>query len=311
MKYFIEQNQKFQKAYDTLLTDNPKILSALNTDLSLKIIKELSKRPSCAMDIARNLGEHEQKVYYHIRKLSNLGIIKLDHVEERVGGVAKIYSPVSSVVSFKLFEGSPIKDIRTRAREINFLKPFIENGRFNSIVVVGSPDPHGKFKMPSSDGYCAIDLGIFLGKYARTSKLPYYKLDTQIQSQDLKKNIILIGGPKTNILTYKTNKQLPIYFDYSKETLDWNIVSSLSKAIYRDTKIGIIEKIKSPFDKDKEILLFAGKGFKGSLAAVIAFIKYPEKIIDGNSSNKDVIAKVVKGIDIDSDGIVDDVEFLE
>jgi len=311
MEFLIEQKEKSQKAHSTLLTNDPKVLSILSNDLTLKILKELGKQPCCTMDIARNLKQHEQKIYYHIRKLAELGLIKLDKIEQRVGGTAKIYSPISSTISFKLFDQKPIRDIKTRAREIDFLKPFIENGKLNSIMVIGSPDPHGTYKAPASDGYCAIDLGIFFGQYIGSSKLPYYKLDTQVRTNDLKNNIILIGGPKTNIISYRINKKLPIYFDYSKERLDWEIVSSLSKSVYSDERIGIVEKIKSPFSEDKEILFFAGKGFRGSLAAVIAFIKYPEKIMDGNSNNKEIIAKVVKGIDIDSDGIIDDVEFLE
>jgi len=311
MKFLVEDTKKGQKAYKTLLVDNQRLLSILGNELALKIIKELGKSPSCAMDIARRMKVHEQKVYYHMRNLENLGLIKIDRVEERVGATAKIYSPVSSVVSFKLFDGEHINDIKTRAGELKFLKPFIDNGKFNSIIVVGSPDPHGKYKAPASDGYCAIDLGMFLGQFIRDSKIPYYKLDTQVRQEDLKKNIILIGGPKTNIIADKINKQLPIYFDYSDKLLEWNIVSSLTKTVYRDARVGFMTRIPNPFSEGKEILMFSGKGFRGTRAAVLAFIKHLKKIMKGNSVKPGTIANVVKGIDIDSDGIIDEVEFLE
>jgi DNA-binding transcriptional ArsR family regulator len=311
MKFLVEDTKTGQKAYETLLVDKPSLFSVLSTELALKIIKELGKEPSCAMDVARRLKVHEQKVYYHMRRLEELGLIKIVNMEERVGAIAKIYAPISSVVSFKLFEGEHTNDVKTRAAELNFLRPFIEDGKLNSIIVVGSPDPHGKYKAPASDGYCAIDLGMFLGQFINNSKIPYYKLDTQVQNEDLKKNLILVGGPKTNIIADKINKQLPIYFDYSKEFLEWNIVSTLSKTVYREAQTGFIVKIPSPFVTGKEILVFSGKGFKGTRAAVLAFIKHFKKVMEGNSVKRDVIAKVVQGIDMDSDGIIDEVEFLE
>ena len=311
MKFLVEENKKGQVAYETLLLDNSKLLSILSNELALKIVRELGKRPSCAMDVARQLKVHEQKVYYHIRNLEKLGIIKVERIEERVGAMAKIYTPVSSVISFKLFDGEKINDIKTRAAELKFLKPFIENGKFNSIIVVGSPDPHGKYKAPASDGYSAIDLGMFLGQFINDSTTIYYKLDTQLKQEDLNKNIILIGGPKTNIIADKINKKLPIYFDYSDEYLEWNIVSSLSKTVYREAQIGFITRIQNPFSEGKEIFVFSGKGFRGTRAAVLSFIKHTKKIMKGNSVKNDIIANVVQGIDIDSDGIIDEVEFLE
>jgi len=311
MKFLIEYTKKGQKAFETHLADNPRLFSILGNELALKIIKELGKQPSCPIDVARKLGVHEQKVYYHIRNLERLGLIKIISKEERVGAIAKIYAPTSSVVSFKLFDGDYITDVSTRAAELKFLKPFIQAGKLNSMIVVGSPDPHGKYKAPASDGYCAIDLGMFLGQFITNSKIPYYKLDTQVRKEDLNNNMIIIGGPKTNIIADKINKQLPIYFDYSDEYLEWNIVSSLSKTVYRESQIGFLARIRNPFSSEKEILIFSGKGFKGTRAAVLAFIKHLKKIMKGNSVKPDIIAKVVQGIDVDSDGIIDEVEFLE
>src|SRR4030066_1522379 len=98
MKFYVDDSENGQQAYETLLMKTPKALSVMSSDLSHKILKELAKYPMCAMDIARRLKEHEQKIYYHIRKLEAVGIIRVDRVEERVGATAKIYSLVSPTV---------------------------------------------------------------------------------------------------------------------------------------------------------------------------------------------------------------------
>ncbi len=311
MEYLVEETKDGQKAYHTILVDNPKVFSVLSNDLTQRIIKELSKQPMCAMDVARKLKEHEQKIYYHMRKLEKIGVIRLESTEERVGALAKIYAPVSPVVSFKLFEGDTVTDLKTKVASLKFLRPFITDSKFNALVVVGSPDPHGKYKSPASDGYVGINLGTFFAQFSLHVEEPIYKLDTQVTEADLKRNLILIGGPKSNIITERINKGLPVYFEYSEEALDWAIVSKISKNVYRDKYNGIIVRIPNPFARGKEILIFAGKGFSGSRAAVIAFTKYLKEVAKGNSIKPQIIARVVRGIDMDSDGIVDEVEFVE
>ncbi len=308
MDFLVEEKGDEQKAYETILLENPKVLRSLSNELVLKIIKILSKEPSCAMDLARKLKEHEQKIYYHLRKLEKFGIVEILKREERVGALAKIYRVKSPSVSFKLFEDERIVDKKVKIKELKFLKPFIKNGKLEAIIVVGSPDPHGKYGAQASDACCAIDLALFLGSLVKSAELPNYKLDTEIKEKDLKKNLILVGGPKSNIIVEKINKSLPIFFEFKRE---WNIFSSLSKSVYVDDNVGVIERIKNPFDEKSEIFLFAGKRFKGTRAAILGFIKNLKEVEKGNKFDSKKIARVVLGIDKDSDGIVDDVKFLE
>ncbi|MBI4010295.1 MAG: S-layer protein [Candidatus Aenigmarchaeota archaeon] len=305
MPYLIDDAGDKQKAFKTLLIE-PKIFSVFNSELALKITNELAKKPSCAMDIARKLKQHEQKIYYHIRRLEKAGIINLIGTEERVGALAKLYSVSSPFVSVKLFDGEHLVDVKTKVKELDFFNSFIENGKLNATIVVGSPDTHGKYGAQASDGSAAIDFALFLGTFLNDVK-PNYKLDTQIRENELNGNLIVIGGPKANILIDKINDKLPIYFDTKH---DFSIVSSLSKSVYPEDDVGIIVKMKNPFNKSKELLVLSGKRFKGTRAAIIGLIKYIRKIEGGNKFSNG-IARVVKAIDRDSDGIVDDVEFLE
>lgn len=305
MTFLVEETKDGQKAYRTQVIE-PTNLNVLNSELSLKILNELAKKPSCAMDIARKLKQHEQKIYYHLRRLEKAGIVKLIRTEERVGALAKIYSVLHPYLTVKLYDGEHLLDVKTKAKEIEFFKSFIKNGKFNATIVVGSPDPHGKYGVQASDGSVAIDLALFLGTFL-THATPNYKLDTDIRDNDLKDNLILIGGPKANILIDKINDRLPIYFDTKH---DFDIVSTFSKSIYTDDNIGIVVKMKNPFAKDKEVLVISGKRFKGTRSAIIAVVKYLKKLEDGNRFDGG-IARVVVGIDRDADGRIDDVEFLE
>ena len=72
-----------------------------------------------------------------------------------------------------------------------------------------------------------------------------------------------------------------------------------------------IVKAKNPFNPEKSILLLAGRRYSGTRAAIIAFLKNFKEIAKGNIHDKNVYAKVVEGTDLDSDGIVDNVEFRE
>jgi len=301
----VEETREGQIAYKTLVL-NPKKFNVFNSELALKVLEQLSIQPLCAMDIARKLKEHEQKIYYHLRRLEAAGIINLVGTEERAGGFAKLYSISYPFISVKLFDGEHLVDVKTKVRELDFFNQFIKNGKLNATIVVGSPDPHGKYSAQASDGSAAIDFALFLGSFLNDAK-PNYKLDTQTRENELKGNLILIGGPKANILIDKINDKLPIYFDTKHE---FSIVSSLSKSVYPEDDVGIIVKMKNPFNKDKELLVLSGKRFKGTRAAIIGLIKYIRKIEDGNKFS-DGISRVVRAMDRDSDGIVDDVEFLE
>ncbi|MEM5878033.1 MAG: hypothetical protein QXF12_04095 [Candidatus Aenigmatarchaeota archaeon] len=311
MEFLIEETNKGQKIHETILLKDKKALSCISTDLAYKILKEIANSPSCAMDIARKLKQHEQKVYYHMRKFEKHGLIKLENVEERVGATAKIYSLVSPSISFKISDDDYTFSVKTKPLETKFLSPFIQDAKLNSLIVVGSPDPHGKYKASASDGYSVILLGTYFGQFINKINLPIYKLDTQVNESDLRKNLILVGGPKINIITQKINENLPIYFNYSEEIKDWTIISTLSKKTYREREIGIVCRIKNPFNEEKEILFLSGMGFRGTLSATIAIIKHSVEIQSGNINDRKTIAKVVKGIDEDSDGIIDEVEFLE
>ena len=287
----------------------PSAAKALTSKLAQKILSLLAKKPSYAMDVAKSLKINEQKVYYHIRKLENAGIIEVIRTDTVQGAQANIYAlkQPAFVVKFKDFKlAQKVMDLEEQPKK--FLEPFIEEGSLNASIIVGSPDPHGPEKARSRDGYYGIDFALFLGTFLNFIPALNVKLDTETHDKDLQNNLILIGGPVVNTITEKINQKLPIRFDKKN---NWNIMSTISGKTYHTDEMGIIVKAKNPFNPKKSILLIAGKRHAGTRAVMIAFLKNFKEIIKGNKLDAKIPAKVVEGIDLDSDGIVDDAEILE
>lgn len=306
----IENNKEGRKAYNSLLME-PKDLGMFANELAMKIVRELSKRPGCAMDLARKLELDEQNIYYHLRKLERAGAVKLMGTEMRYGMTAKIYRAMAPVVSAKLYDYGHEFEGNFQVRDpevVRLLSPFIKNGKLNARIIIGSPYPHGKYEATARDGAHITDLALFLGSFLDGSNHNSYRIDTEARDEDLKGNLILIGGPKINTIVEKINRDLPIYFD---EKSDFSIVSRLTGEKYDYENNAVILRVKNPFNRKREILILAGRRSSGLKSAILAFIKHTEEIMIGNVNDRDVIAKVVEGIDKDGDGIIDSVKILE
>ena len=306
-KYFLLRSGKESEIAPASLIEDPSQLKVLTSGLGWMIFKKLSK-PSCPMDIAKDLGIHEQKVYYYINKLKESGLIQELKTEQRHGALARFYQ--SSRECFAISPGNVgFQKVGVKPPETaRLLNPFIEGGRLNATIVVGSPDPHGPYKARASDACCAIDLALFLGTFTSAENLPNYKLDTEVREDTLKGNIILIGGPTANMITMKHNREFPIYIDMEHEK---NIISTLSKKTYSADDNGIVSIIDSPENNGMKMLMLAGKRFAGTRAAVLAVVTKFEEFLEGNRHDPRVKARVVKGYDMDGDGIIDTAEFLE
>lgn len=305
MEYLVKDTGKNKVVYRSLLIDTPNSLGILANKTALDLIKELSLKPLCAMDLARRLGIHEQKVYYNLRMLEKSGIIKLLRTEERTGGTAKIYTLVEPVISVKLAENAFITtNTNISVKNLDLLKPFIVDGKLNAKVILGDTYSHGQYDATAVEGPYAFDFAVLLGSNLTNLDFPFYKFDTEINKEDLEDNLILIGKFKTNMVIQKINQYLPVYFD-TKTGL--SITSKTTKKIYDDPRHGMILKLDNPFNKNKKILLLGGIGRRGVQSAILAFTKYTDKL----SENDGTIIRIVKGYDKNGDKIIDSVKFLE
>ncbi len=285
-----------------------KEIAALRSPLARRILRELSREQTYPKRLAQALKEHEQKVYYHIRKLEKAGLITVVRTELVQGSSANVFGLTSPALVYTLTPLEITQKIPGEsAPSVEFLSPFIERGQLNALIIVGSPDPHGPEMARSRDGFYGMDLALFFGTYLNYLPSLNVKLDTEVTKEDLQRNLILIGGPAVNVITERVNGKLPIRFE---RAANWSIRSDCSGKSYFSDETGIVVKAKSPFNAKRHILLVAGKRYSGTRAVIIAFLRHFDKLAAPNRKGA-VTAHVVEGVDKDADGVVDDAEILE
>ncbi len=310
MPHLIDNSSGKPVGYESVLIP-PDKLTALHSRLSLSIIKELASEPGCAMDLARKLEQHEQKIYYHLKKLEDAGIVKQMRTEKRCAMTAKIYSVVSPVVAARIFEGGgePVKKkaVHVSPKVKKFLEPFIKDGEMNALVVLGDPYPHGEFDYPARGSVHAFDFAMLMGTMLHTTSFPHYKLDTDVTEEDMKKNLILFNSPKANMILHRVNEHLPIRFEGKDE---WMITSTYTGKSYDDPRAGLIVKWDSPLEPGKKILVIGGIRTRGVKAAVLALTKYFDKVYESVRDDGN-LACVVQGLDKSGHKVIDSIRILE
>ena len=64
--------------------------------LAIRILRHLVVTPDHPRNIAKKFGEHEQKIYYHVRQLDKMGFIEIESKKYLGGTVANVYKSSSS-----------------------------------------------------------------------------------------------------------------------------------------------------------------------------------------------------------------------
>jgi DNA-binding transcriptional ArsR family regulator len=308
-KHYIVKEQEGKLMYDSLLVlKSPEALAIVNHDIRLRILKLLSKEAMYPAQIAKSLGMHEQKVYYHIKQMQNADILEITEREEIRGTVAKKLRPKELSFGFTMSNRWRALGQLTRDREnrtMALLKPFMKDDVLDAKIVVGSPDPHGPHKARARDGHYAIDLALYIGSLCSLSKAFVTHLDVDLDLTKEHSNLIVIGGPVTNLIMARVNDHLPARFS-DKEP--WGITTP--KTTYTDESIGLIASIKHPYSPDHRILAIAGIRYSGTRAAIMGLSRHSHMVLNRLTSDSDFYA-VVQGFDLDGDGRIDSVELLE
>jgi hypothetical protein len=191
----------------------------------------------------------------------------------------------------------------------DFLRPFVMDGSINTRIVIGAPDPHGPHQVRARDAHLATDVGLFLGQYGSFTGRKTV-LDVDVKSAEIfDGNMVLLGGPLTNMVTSKFNGHMPITF--RKENFPFReIASTQTGDTYTDDAVGFINKFPNPEDPESSILAVAGVRMKGTTAAVLALTEFTDQVLD-NYDGEEKWGTVVQGKDMDGDGDIDAVDVLE
>jgi DNA-binding transcriptional ArsR family regulator len=287
--------------------------------LSWKILTMLSDEEMYPLEIARKLGAHEQKVYYHIRKLVKAGAIKVEREEKKKGATAKYYKTVSPAFGIEFPKGyKTIQNLSLQSMDEQiqrFFKEFINgNGTLEGKIVVGSPTPHGPFKTSARDGHYAAHLTLFLGQFIKMPADFAIKLDVDVKAEKEEKNqLILVGGPGTNLLTQEINDYLPVRFNMQSSNQGFllgGLSSKKTSRVYTADATGLIAKIVNPWYTTKRIIVVAGNKAVGTKACVLALTNFWKKTLQEYRC-EDTFATVIQGFDLDGDGKVDSIEVME
>jgi hypothetical protein len=181
-------------------------------------------------------------------------------------------------------------------------------------LLIGSPQPHGPFKTSARDGHYAAHLALFLGQFAKMPTEFSVKLDVDVKvEKEEKNNLILVGGPGTNLLTQEVNDYLPIKFImHSSEQgfLLGGLSSNKTMQVYTADESGVVAKIMNPWDNTKRIVILAGNKAVGTKACVLALTNSWKKTLE-KYKGEETFAVAIHGFDLDGDGKVDSIEVNE
>ncbi len=319
-KLLVQIHDDIPEVKEICVMQNPQKMQMMLGKMSWRILTALSEKEMYPLQLARHLGIHEQLVYYYIRRLSKAGAITVEREENKKGAIAKYYRTVSSAFGVEFPHGyEPLRNhpslLQVDDQLQNFFTEFMDdNQAFNGKIVVGCPAPHGPFKTSARDGHYAAALTFFLGQFMRSPSEFAIKLDTDVKvEKEEKNNLILVGGPGTNLLTQELNDHLPVNFNMQSSSggfLLGGMVSKKTTRVYTADNAGLIAKIANPWDETKRIIVVAGNKAVGTKACVLALTNFHSKTLQKYHNGED-FGTVIQGFDLDGDGKVDSIEVSE
>ncbi|HYM41006.1 MAG TPA: helix-turn-helix domain-containing protein [Thermoplasmata archaeon] len=310
-RWIVEESQDGAVAREVETIDKPARVGALSSPLAWRILQELAKQPDYPNALADRLKVHEQKVYYHVRRLETAGFLKVVREEPKRGASARVLAPTADAFAILLksrtasvpFPALPRSGIVSR-----FLEEFSRGGTFDGCIVVGAPVPHGPFVTTARDSPYAVQLGFFLGRLFAAPKGLVTRLDTEVKAAGPdKENMVLVGGPVANIITMDLNPHLAVNFDWKQV---WHVDSSRTKRTYADEDVGLVAKVPNPWNPAKTVVVLSGLHYRGTLSSILGLTQFADDVLDGYESGTEFY-RVVSGQDRDGDGRIDAVSVLE
>ncbi|MGP8125234.1 MAG: helix-turn-helix domain-containing protein [Nitrososphaerales archaeon] len=306
-----DPKSKERIAKRVLVSEKPDNFRPASGRVGQRVLALLAAGPRYPAEIARALKTHHQTVYYHIGRLEKAGLITRISSESIRGGKANLFALSSDgyAVEYQV-RGEPLLTLQasTRSRSLGgFFKEFFREGQLDGWIVVGSPLPHGASGTQARDGHYAVQLGFALGQFvALPGRFPV-KLDVDVKAENLRgSNLILVGGPRTNVISEEINQYLPLRF---KQGGFWGSIVDDQGGSYSSELDCLVAKIENPWEAGKTCVLAAGLTGAGTKAAIIGICNHADLLFHKYSSGR--YACLLRGNDRDGDGKVDSVELLK
>jgi DNA-binding transcriptional ArsR family regulator len=298
-----------------VLRDDDRIVDAEELDLERvksltdstrrEILEILAEEESYPLEVSRELGIDKQKAYYHFKKLENSGLVEKVKSRKVSGGSATYYRTSAPAFVYDLGYGGDEIFIPEAGPGIKSFLGDVLGEELDYRIVVGSPEEHGPDQVSARDGHLAGEVAAKLGSYGKSSGKSVF-LDTEIfRRDDFSGNLFLVGGVLTNTVTKKFNEEFPASFE--GESFPYREIRT-PESSYSEENIGVMAKTENPEDSDSSIFMVAGVRNQGTRAAVVAF-KNLEDIVEDYEEGE--FYRVVRGLDLDGDGEVDDFEVVE
>ncbi len=307
--YVLKKDERGYFVNDTRLIEDAGTLKTLANENVLAMLKKLTKKPATIDSIAKMLNVNKKAAVAQVEKLKKANI--LDELEISGGKKLKepVYKRLANSFSYEIEEVNLKLNLREKELDEStrkFYSKFFTEGKFNGYICVGSPDPHGEYKSIARDTHFGMYLSMFIGQHVELPTNFPVILDTEVIARNLfKENLIVIGGPVTNLITRDVNNYMPIKF--IKEE-GWGLKDRTGVHI-REYE-GVVTKIRNPFDKSKDIIVLAGIRNPGTFAAILGATRF-SGITLRNYNSEETWGAVIRGYDIDGDGQIDSIEIAK
>jgi DNA-binding transcriptional ArsR family regulator len=307
----VEQGPDGSFAREAEILDRPARLAVLGAPLAWRILQEVARSPDYPSALATRMKVHEQKVYYHVRRLEAAGLLRVLREEPRQGASARILAPTAAAFAVVLRgKGTPVPapNLAGSPALSGFFEEFSDRGVFDGSIVIGSPYPHGPFLTTARDSPYAMELGFFLGRLFAPPPEPLVRLDTEVKVAGLMdSHAILVGGPVANIITADLNPHLAVNFEWRQA---WRVESSRTHRSYADERVGLLAKVRNPWNPKRTVVVVSGLHHAGTHASILALTRFSDETLADYEPGKDYY-RVVVGEDRDADGRLDHVAILE
>ena len=281
-----ERGKKLRADFHKL---HPDVASSVLSPTAYRILQSLEE-PKTLTDLAQELSLTPQAVLYHLKKLL------------RSGSVTKFPdgSYVRSADAYGvILKGREVAPAHVPRAIEEFFSPFAEGGMWRATIVVGVPDPHGYYLQRARDGHYVGVLGFFLGRYFSFKGFPV-RVDTDVSYLWRERDLVLIGGPVSNTVTFELVEETGLFFDPERP---WSLKG---KKLHTEGNVGLVAKVEHG---GRWYLLLAGISALGTKASILALSGYWESLLPSYPGGE--YYWIVQGVDVNGDGEIDTITVLE